>query len=104
MGARTLRRWGAAVAVAAIVVSLQGVQIHETWAEATEKKPLTGKCGTMQNTGSQQAFDGTMTRGTFSDWLGVFLDPPGDAADDWAGIAEILEDAFRRDCTRDSHG
>ena len=33
--------------------------------------------------------------GTFSDWLGVFLDTSGDAAVDWDEIAEILEDAFR---------
>jgi hypothetical protein len=37
----------------------------------------------------------TSASGTFSDWLGVFLDPPGDAAVDWDEIAEILEDAFR---------
>jgi hypothetical protein len=33
--------------------------------------------------------------GTFSDWLGVFLDAPDDAAPDWDEIAEILEDAYR---------
>ena len=37
----------------------------------------------------------TSASGTFSDWLGVFLDPSGDAAVDWDEIAEILEDAFR---------
>ncbi|MDQ6945126.1 MAG: MmcQ/YjbR family DNA-binding protein [Actinomycetota bacterium] len=37
----------------------------------------------------------TSANGTFSDWLGVFLDPSGDAAVDWSEIAEILEDAFR---------
>jgi hypothetical protein len=34
-------------------------------------------------------------KGTFSGWLGVFLDTSGDAAVDWDEIAEILEDAFR---------
>jgi len=34
-------------------------------------------------------------KGTFSDWLGVFLDTRGDATVDWGEIAEILEDAFR---------
>jgi hypothetical protein len=34
-------------------------------------------------------------KGTFSDWLGVFLDTSGDAAVDWDEIAGILEDAFR---------
>ena len=37
----------------------------------------------------------TSASGTFSDWLGVFLDPAGDATVDWDEIAEILEDAFR---------
>jgi hypothetical protein len=37
----------------------------------------------------------TSARGTFSDWLGVFLDPSGDAVVDWDEIAEILEAAFR---------
>ncbi len=37
----------------------------------------------------------TSASGTFSDWLGVFLDLSGDAAFDWDEIAEILEDAFR---------
>ena len=37
----------------------------------------------------------TSASGTFSDWLGVFLDPSGEAAVDWDEIAEILEDAFR---------
>jgi hypothetical protein len=34
-------------------------------------------------------------RGTFSDWLGVFLDTSGDAAVDWDEVAEIIEAAFR---------
>jgi hypothetical protein len=34
-------------------------------------------------------------RGTFSDWLGVFLDPSGDAAVDWGEVAEMIEVAFR---------
>ena len=37
----------------------------------------------------------TSASGTFSEWLGVFLDPPADAEVDWDEIAEILEDAFR---------
>jgi hypothetical protein len=37
----------------------------------------------------------TSASGTFSNWLGVFLDPSGDAAVDWDEIVEILEDAFR---------
>ena len=37
----------------------------------------------------------TSASGTFSDWLGVFLDPSGDAAVDWDEIADILDDAFR---------
>lgn len=37
----------------------------------------------------------TSASGTFSDWLGVFLDPTGDGEVDWGEIAEILEDAFR---------
>jgi hypothetical protein len=37
----------------------------------------------------------TSASGMFSDWLGVFLDPSGDAAPDWNEIAGILEDAFR---------
>ncbi len=36
----------------------------------------------------------TSASGTFSDWLGVFLDPSDDAAVDWE-VAETLEDAFR---------
>jgi hypothetical protein len=36
----------------------------------------------------------TSASGTFSDWLGVFLDNPEPAVD-WDEIAEILEDAFR---------
>lgn len=34
-------------------------------------------------------------KGTFSGWLGVFLDTSPDAAVDWDEIAEILEAAFR---------
>jgi hypothetical protein len=34
-------------------------------------------------------------KGTFSDWLGVFLDTSGDAAVDWDEVAEIIEVAFR---------
>jgi hypothetical protein len=34
-------------------------------------------------------------KGTFSDWLGVFLDTPGKHKVDWDEIAAILEDAFR---------
>ena len=34
-------------------------------------------------------------KGTFSDWLGVFLDGSGDAAADWEEVAEIIADAFR---------
>jgi hypothetical protein len=37
----------------------------------------------------------TSARGTFSEWLGVFLDTPGEAAVDWEEVAEILADAFR---------
>jgi hypothetical protein len=33
--------------------------------------------------------------GTFSEWLGVFLDTPGAHGVDWGEIAEIIEDAFR---------
>jgi hypothetical protein len=36
-------------------------------------------------------------KGTFSDWLGVFLDSSEDAGVDWDEIAEIIEDAFRLD-------
>ncbi|MDB5075830.1 MAG: hypothetical protein JWO42_2009 [Chloroflexi bacterium] len=35
------------------------------------------------------------TRGTFSSWLGVFLDNTGNNEVDWEEIADILEDAFR---------
>jgi hypothetical protein len=34
-------------------------------------------------------------RGTFSSWLGVFLDTSGKNTVDWAEIAGILEDAYR---------
>jgi hypothetical protein len=34
-------------------------------------------------------------RGTFSDWLGVFLDTSGENKVDWNEIAAILEDAYR---------
>jgi hypothetical protein len=34
-------------------------------------------------------------RGTFSDWLGVFLDTSGENKVDWDEIAAILEDAYR---------
>lgn len=37
----------------------------------------------------------TSTRGTFSGWLGVFLDTPGLNNVDWVEIAALLEDAFR---------
>ena len=33
--------------------------------------------------------------GTFSGWLGVFLDTAGEHEVDWDEIAAILEDAFR---------
>jgi hypothetical protein len=33
--------------------------------------------------------------GTFSGWLGVFLDTPGETKADWEEIAAILEEAFR---------
>jgi hypothetical protein len=55
--------------------------------------------------GAQEAFVGTQPErffkppmsaaGTFSGWLGVFLDPSGDTKVDWDEIAAILEDAFR---------
>lgn len=35
-------------------------------------------------------------KGTFSGWLGVFLDTLGEDAVDWGEIAAILEDAFRQ--------
>src|SRR6202011_4316689 len=34
-------------------------------------------------------------KGTFSGWLGVFLDTSGEDKVDWDEIAAILEDAFR---------
>jgi hypothetical protein len=34
-------------------------------------------------------------KGTFSDWLGMFLDTSGDTAADWDEVAEIIEAAFR---------
>ena len=34
-------------------------------------------------------------RGTFSGWLGVFLDLPGEHSVDWNEIAAIIEDAYR---------
>ena len=34
-------------------------------------------------------------KGTFAEWLGVFLDTSGERAVDWDEIAAILEDAFR---------
>jgi hypothetical protein len=34
-------------------------------------------------------------RGTFSGWLGVFLDLPGPNSVDWSEIAAIIEDAYR---------
>jgi len=38
----------------------------------------------------------TSARGTFSTWIGVFLDASGDTlVVDWEEIAEIVEDAFR---------
>jgi hypothetical protein len=37
----------------------------------------------------------TSASGTFSDWLGVFLDTSGAHQVDWDEIALILEDAFR---------
>ena len=37
----------------------------------------------------------TSARGTFSDWLGVFLDTTGDDSVDWDEIAAIVEDAYR---------
>lgn len=43
----------------------------------------------------------TSTRGTFSDWLGVFLDTSGRNAVDWEEVATIVEDAFRLVAPRD---
>jgi hypothetical protein len=37
----------------------------------------------------------TSASGTFSSWLGVFLDTSGDNKVDWDEIADILEDAYR---------
>jgi hypothetical protein len=37
----------------------------------------------------------TSARGTFSGWLGVFLDSAGENEADWDEIAAILEDAYR---------
>ena len=37
----------------------------------------------------------TSARGTFSGWLGVFLDTSGEDTVDWDEIAAILEDAYR---------
>lgn len=37
----------------------------------------------------------TSARGTFSDWLGVYLDGTGENAPDWDEIKAIFEDAFR---------
>jgi hypothetical protein len=34
-------------------------------------------------------------QGTFSGWLGVFLDTPGESSVDWDEIAALLDDAFR---------
>jgi hypothetical protein len=34
-------------------------------------------------------------KGTFSGWLGVFLDTSGENAVNWDEVAAILEDAFR---------
>jgi hypothetical protein len=34
-------------------------------------------------------------KGTFSGWLGVFLDTAGDDEVDWGEIAAVVEDAFR---------
>jgi hypothetical protein len=33
--------------------------------------------------------------GTFSGWLGVFLDMPGEHSVDWDEIAALLEEAYR---------
>jgi hypothetical protein len=37
----------------------------------------------------------TSARGTFSGWLGVFLDTTGAHKVDWSEIAAIVEDAYR---------
>ena len=39
--------------------------------------------------------------GTFSGWLGVFLDVPNKGKSDWDEIAAILEEAFRKVAPRD---
>lgn len=36
----------------------------------------------------------TSTSGTFSNWVGVFLDPSGDDEVDWGEIAAIIEEAY----------
>ncbi len=33
-------------------------------------------------------------KGTFSGWLGVFLDTSGESKVDWNEVAAIIEDAF----------
>ncbi len=38
----------------------------------------------------------TSTRGTFSDWLAVYLDTSGAHAVDWNEIAVIVEDTYRK--------
>jgi hypothetical protein len=40
-------------------------------------------------------------RGTFSGWLGVFLDLRGENRVDWDEVAAILEDAFRTVAPKD---
>jgi hypothetical protein len=37
----------------------------------------------------------TSARGTFADWLGVYLDTSGQNRFDWGEIAAIMEDAYR---------
>ena len=37
----------------------------------------------------------TSARGTFSNWVGVFLDLSGDDEVDWGEIAVIIEEAYR---------
>ncbi len=39
--------------------------------------------------------------GTFSGWLGVFLDVPNKGKSDWDEIAAILEEAFRKVAPQD---
>ena len=36
----------------------------------------------------------TSASGTFSSWVGVFLDLPGDDEVDWREVAAIIEEAF----------